>query len=227
MREDALKIVNQLKVEASGRNEKNIRYLVHRVDSRTWDVINDEENNRIVFKTSSELPEDLKQNQKQVTEKHSANSSIISLNLWASILFKEKQFKSEYFASYKEGFRAAKQLLVNTLKIEKFMIFQKWQLKRITVVAVCIRDDMKTLSSENIEWCLSIIMEAVFMHADITEGSSQYNLTNHYGSSACAFVLPKLLALPLDAERIDNLKLALATALTHPNVNVCTWQPKV
>ncbi|SEL34836.1 hypothetical protein [Acinetobacter sp. DSM 11652] len=226
LREDALKIIDQLKVEASGRNEKNIRYLVHRVDSRTWDVINDEENNRIVFKTSSELPEDLKQDQKQVTEKHSANISIISLNLWASILFKEKQFKSEYFASYKEGLEAAKQLLVD-LQNRKIHDFSEMAVETITtVVAVCIRDDIESLSSENIEWCLSIIMEAVFMHADITEGSSQYDRTDHYGSSACAFVLPKLLALPLDAERIDNLKLALATALTHPNVNVCASAAK-
>ncbi len=226
LREDTLKIIDHLKIEASNSNDKSIRYLVHRVDSRTWDIINDEENNQIVFKTSAELPEDLKQDQKQFKEKHIANNSIISLDLWSKKILEEKQFKSEYFTSYKDGLEAAKQLLVD-LQNGKTPDFSEMAVGAITTVAaVCIRDDIENLSTKNIEWCLNIILEAIFMHADITDGSSQYDQTDHYGSGACAFVLPKLFALPLDAEKIDHLKLALATGLTHPNVNVCVSAAK-
>ncbi|QNX10371.1 hypothetical protein IC795_11115 [Acinetobacter seifertii] len=226
LQEDVLKIIDQLKVEASARNEKNIRYLVHRVDSRTWDIINDEENDQIVFQTSSELPEDLKQEQQKVAEKSNANSSIFSLHLWAKQLFEENQFRQDYIASYKDGLEAAKQLLAD-LQSKKIHDFSEMGVGTITTVAaVCIRDDFHNLDQKDLEWCFNIILEAVVMHADVIDGSSQYDKTDNWGACACAFVLSKLFTLDLDVKEKDNLKFVLATALTHANVNVCVSAAK-
>ncbi|XZW10853.1 hypothetical protein ACT4YX_13025 [Acinetobacter baumannii] len=226
LQEDVLKIIDQLKVEASARNEKNIRYLVHRVDSRTWDIINDEENDQIVFQTSSELPEDLKQEQQKVAEKSNANSSIFSLHLWAKQLFEENRFRQDYIASYKDGLEAAKQLLVD-LQSKKIHDFSEMGVGTITTVAaVCIRDDFHNLDQKDLEWCFNIILEAVVMHADVIDGSSQYDKTDNWGACACAFVLSKLFTLDLDVKEKDNLKFVLATALTHANVNVCVSAAK-
>lgn len=221
VREDALKIVDYLKIEATVRNERSLRYLAHRVDTRTWKAIDDAENNRILFESSSELPEDLKQDQQKFNERHTDDSLIISLHLWARKLFEEKQFREESFTSYKDGLEAAKQLLVN-LQSNKTHDFSEMAIGAITnVAAVCIRDNLDNLDNENIEWCLNIILDAVLMHADLIDGSPVYDKTDHYGSGACAFVLSKFFALDLDSEQIDHLKLALATALTHVNINVC------
>ncbi|MEX9782379.1 hypothetical protein AB7Y93_22320 [Providencia manganoxydans] len=76
LQEDALKIVDYLKIEATVRNERSLRYLAHRVDTRTWTAIDDAANNRILFESSSELPEDLKQDQQKFNERHSADSLI-------------------------------------------------------------------------------------------------------------------------------------------------------
>lgn len=220
LREDALKIVDDLKTEASVRNEMNLRYLVARIDTRTWEAIEDKENNRILFQNSSELPEDLIQHRHEVNERQTANHSIISLHLWARKLFEEKQFKEEYFASYKNGLEAAKQLLVD-LQSNKILDYLEMAVGAITIVAaVCIRDDFDNLDNENIEWCFDIILESVVVHADVTEGRAVYDKTDTYGSVACAYVLPKLFALDLESAQIDRLKLALATALTHANLNV-------
>ncbi|MEY0996840.1 hypothetical protein AB7263_01320 [Providencia rettgeri] len=226
LQEDALKIVDYLKIEATVRNERSLRYLAHRVDTRTWTAIDDAANNRILFESSSELPEDLKQDQQKFNERHSADSLIINLNLWARKLYEEKQFRKDSFASHKDGLEVAKKLLVD-LQNKKINDFAEMTVGAITTVAaVCIRDDLENLSDENIEWCLNIILDAVFMHADLVDGSSIYDKTDHYGSGACAFVLSKLFALDLRSEQIVRLKSALATALTHVNVSVCASAAK-
>lgn len=95
-----------------------------------------------------------------------------------------------------------------------------------TVAAVCIRDQLNNLSIENVEWCIQIILESIFMHSDISEGTTAYDKTDYYGSGACAFVLSKLFELDLNADEKKYLKFALATALTHENLNVCASAAK-
>ncbi|NMS18899.1 hypothetical protein HKB37_30715, partial [Vibrio parahaemolyticus] len=70
LRDDALKIVDELKAEAVDRNKKILRYMLHRVDTRTWEAVEDKDNNRILLQSSSELPADLKQDQQEFNEKN-------------------------------------------------------------------------------------------------------------------------------------------------------------
>ena len=90
LRDDVLRIVDELKNEATASNEINLRYMVHRVDTRTWEEVEDKENNRVFFQSSSELPEDLKQDQQGLKEKHAMDKIITSLNLWGRKLFDEQ-----------------------------------------------------------------------------------------------------------------------------------------
>ncbi|WP_232055116.1 hypothetical protein [Vibrio taketomensis] len=57
-------------------------------------------------------------------------------------------------------------------------------------------------------------------------GTTARDKTDYYGSGACAFVLPKLFDLELDSEQEKYLKFALATALTHENLNVSAYAAK-
>jgi hypothetical protein len=43
--------------------------MVHRVDTRTWEAVEDKDNDRILLQSSSELPADLKQDQQESNEK--------------------------------------------------------------------------------------------------------------------------------------------------------------
>lgn len=226
LREDVLEIVDGLISEATVRNEKSLRYLVHRVDTRTWEAVEDKDNNRVLLQSSTELPEDLKQDQQEFNKRHAVDNSVTSLHLWSRKLFEEKLFKEEYFASYQDALNTAKNLL-DSLQNNKIPNFAEMAVGTITTVAaVCIRDDLYNLSDENKEWCLGVILEAIFMHADIMEGTTAHDKTDYYGSGACAFVLPKLLELDLDLEQKEHLKYALATALTHENLNVCAYAAK-
>jgi len=226
LRDDAIKIVDELINEATIQNKKNLRFMVHRVDTRTWEAVEDKDNNRILLQSSSELPADLKQDQQEFNEKHAIDNTVTSLNLWARKLFEEKLFKKEYFASYEDALIAAKKLLISYQNNE-IHNFSDMAIGTITTVAsVCIRDDLFNLSDENKEWCLEIILESIFMHADVMEGTIAHDKTDYYGSGACAFVLPKLFDLDLDTEQKEHLKHALVTALTHENLNVNAYAAK-
>ncbi|EGR4195357.1 hypothetical protein DDN46_13880 [Vibrio cholerae] len=226
LRDDVLKIVDELKNEATVRNEKSLRYMVHRVDTRTWEVVEDKENDRVLFQSSSELPEDLKLDQQEFNEKHAMDNTVTSLNLWGRKLFDEKLLEEKYFSSYQDALIATKGLL-SALQKGEIHNFADMAVGTITTVAaVCVRDVLLELSDEDKKWCLGIILESIFMHADNMNGIAAHDKTDYYGSGACAFVLPKLLDLDLDSEEIEHLKFALATALTHENLNVSACAAK-
>ncbi len=220
LRDDALKIVDDLTSEATARNEKNLRYMVHRVDTRTWEAVEDKDNDRILLQSSSDLPEDLKQDQQEFNEKHAIDNTVTSLNLWGRKLFEEKLLEEKYFSSYQDALIAAKELLNSLQKGEIHNLADMAVGTITTVAAVCVRDDLSNLSDADREWCLGIILESIFMLADHKNGITAHDKTDYYGSGACAFVLPKLFDLELDSEQIEHLKFALATALTHENLNV-------
>lgn len=225
LREDVLPIVDSLKKQASTSDDTYVRYLANRIDTREWQVIEDKENNRILFQNTSELPEDLKQDQQTFIEQHNFDNAIIVLNLWARELFEKKQFKKEYFSSYEAGLEAAKQLLID-LQSNLVSNYLELALEAIkTVAVVCIRDNIQDLSSVDIEWCLEIIVSSVIESPDNLEVEFRYNQP-HFGNGACAYILPKLFELKLEPEILNNLKFALATALTHGNHNISALAAK-
>lgn len=226
LRDDVLKIVDELINEATSRNEKNLRYMVHRADTRTWEAVEDKDNDRILLQSSSELPADLKQDQQEFNEKHAIDNTVTSLHLWARKLFEDKLFEDKYFSSYQNALIAAKKLLISLQKNEIHNFAEMAVGTITTVAAVCVRDDLLNLSDEDKEWCLGVILESISMHADIMDGTTAHDKTDYYGSGACAFVLPKLFDLKLDSEQEDHLKFALATALTHENLNINAYAAK-
>ncbi|MUK48769.1 hypothetical protein [Aliivibrio fischeri] len=221
LRDGALEIVDELTSEATARNEKILRYMIHRVDTRTWEAVEDKDNDRILLKSSSDLPEDLKQDQQEFNEKHAIDNTVTSLNLWGRKLLEEK-----YFSSYQDAIIAAKELLISFQKGEIHSFADMTVGTITTVAAVCVRDDLLNLSDGDKEWCLGVILESIFMHADNMDGTTVHDKTDYYGSGACAFVLPKLFDLELDSEQAEYLKFALATALTHENLNVSACAAK-
>lgn len=219
LREDVLPIVDSLKKQASTSDDTYIRYLANRIDTREWQITEDKENNQILFQNTSVLPEDLKQDQQTFIEQHDFDNAIIGLNLWARELFEKKEFKKEYFSSYEAGLESAKQLLIDLQnnRVSNHLPLAEEAIKN--VAAVCIRDIIQELSSDDIEWCFKVILDAVVELPNFPEISFRYNLP-HFGNGACAYILPKLFELKLEPKILNNLKFALATALTQANHNI-------
>lgn len=226
LRDDAFKIVDELTSEAATRNNKNLRYMVHRVDTRAWEAVEDKDNDRILLQSSTELPVDLKQEQQEFNQKHAVDNTVTTLNLWGRKIFEEKLFEEKYFSSYSDALIAAKGLLISLQKGTVHNFADMAVATITTVAAVCIRDDFLNLSDDDKEWCFRVILESIFMHADNMNGTEAHDSTDYYGSGACAFVLPKLFDLDLNSEEQEHLKFALATALTHENMSVSAYAAK-
>lgn len=219
-RECALEILDELIAEANSDNNSNLRFMVHRVDTRTWEAVEDKENNTVLLQSSSELPEDLMKEQQEFNKKHAIDNSVTTLNLWGRKIFEEQVFEDKYFDSYSSALLAAQELL-QSLQKNEVGNFADMAIGTITVVAAaCVRDALEDLCEQEKEWCFDVILESIFMHAHILDGTTAHDKTDYYGTGACAFVLPRLFDLELDPEQVSNLKYAMATALTHENIEV-------
>lgn len=221
---DTLKIVDSLIALSLESNDENLRFLVHRADTRTWSFTADKENSRIIAQSNPELPEDLQQIHDEHSATHTQNSLINKLFLWSRKSF-EENINNTYFNSHTEALTAAKYL---------FDKFQNNEVDNPVMVigtitktaAVCTRDLFENLSEDEKNWCKKIIIECIIMNADCINGLSLHDKTDSYGSGACAFVLPKLFRYVKNDEELNELKFTLAIALTHENIDIGEYAAK-
>ena len=220
LREEAFKIVDNLKNQALGSDDISFKFLANRIDVREWEAIHDKENNRIVFQNKSDLPENLKQHKQEFDGEHILDNAIFSLNLWASELSKERKFNHKYFSTYKDALDAAQRLLIDLQEGKKSDHILMAVGSIATVAAICIRDDLENLASRDIDWCFNIILDVLTRNTDGLDSISHYDKTDHSGACACAYVLSKLFILDSNTEKRNILKQTLAIVLTHENTNV-------
>ena len=225
-REECLTIVDELIALANESGVEYLRFMVHRVDTRTWEAVEDKENNRVLFQSNAELPEDLKKVQNEHNSRHVHDDSVTKLHVWARKLFEEHVLQEEYFSSYEKAIGAAKDILT-ALQNNDVHTFSDMAIGTIsTTVAACVRDVLGELSNEDKEWCLEVAMESVLMCADVMDGAAVYDKADFYGAGSCAFILPKFFECDLSEEQLASLKYAIAAALTHENFNVSEYAAK-
>ncbi len=210
-------IVDHLKDQSINNNDTKLIYMINRVDTRNWEVINDQDDKKIIIIKSPEISEELKRDQEKCNDEFAANNSILKLNLWANKLFNDKEILTEYFSSYEDGLEAAQKLLID-LRNQKLVDFAEMATGAITKTAsVCIRDNFENLDEENFEWCFNIILQAIEINSDFSDNLTSHDKTDNWGAGACAYVLCKLFKSKLTIEQINDLKVALAIAVTHAN----------
>jgi hypothetical protein len=221
LREEALKVLDGLIFMASNSNMQELRFLVHRADTRNMKAVVDEKNNRIIFQTENELPEDLKSIQSEFNAQHGHDNAIQKLFLWSKKAYSDKVVNEEYYPDFNGAIDAAK-ILWSNLQENKVKNFVEMAFGAVaTTAAVCIRDFLPNLSNDVLTWCVGIVFEFSSLGADELDSIYSHDATDQFGSAACAFALSRLFSLELDDEDIKSLKYALATALTHVNLHVC------
>jgi len=83
LRDEALKIVDELKAQALHSQNENLRFTLHRVDSRNFSIVNDEEHQTLYLQNAAELPQDLKVVKESFDRQQKYDSRIQSLYVWA------------------------------------------------------------------------------------------------------------------------------------------------
>jgi len=219
-RDKTLEIVDQLASIASDTKEESLRFMLHRIDTREWEVIEDKENDRVLLQSTSDLPEDLKEVRKSYDKEHNNDNDIINLNLWAKQLFAEKIFNKKYFSSHKEALVSAIELAIK-LQNDDLGQFSEMAIGAITTTAaISLRDNQEELNDEDVNWCRDIVCESVSIHADAIDSTAVHDVTDSDGSAACAYVLPVLFDYVENEEQKIQLQYVIAMALTHENYNV-------
>lgn len=225
-RSSAYEIVDAL-IETSERdNRTNLKFLVHRVDTRKWEAVPDKENNRIILQSSQTLSKELQQAQREHQETHAHDLSVQRLYLWSKNKFENNETSSAGFIGIEEAIAEAKKTLDLLYKgeIGHFKMMAPGAIA--TTAAVAVRDYLDALSMEDVNWCADLLIQVIHLDSDDNDSHMAVDATDSHGAAACAYVLAKLLRLDTDAENRDAIHYAIATAITHANIHVCASAAK-
>jgi len=225
-RSSAYEIIDELSALAEAGESTSLKFLVHRVDTRNWEAVPDEENNRIIFQSTQPLSEDLQQAQREHQEIHAHDFSVQRLYLWSRKKFENNETSSSGLIGVDEAIADARKILDILIKGEVGR-FETMALGAITTTAaVAVRDYFDALSAEDVNWCLEVITQVIHLNSDDSGDHMAVDATDSNGAVACAYVLAKLLELELDPEPREEIYYAIATAITHVNIHVCASAAK-
>lgn len=221
LRDDALKIVDELKTQALHSQNDNLRFTLHRVDSRNFSVVSDKESQTLYLQNKAELPQDLKVVKESFDRQKKYDSRIQNLYVWARRNWEDEVFDQARYSTCVEAL-AESRLLVSVLQDTAVDTqFRQMAVGAIrTTAALCARDELESLEDDDLHWVVNIILETVIEYADAFDGLAASDATDSYGAVACVFVLSRLFQIDLAAEDVVALKFHVACALTHPNCHV-------
>jgi len=215
LREGALAAIDKLRSFLP--DSQDIRFLLHRIDSRRWKPIQDKSNNRIVFE-SEELEPDLKKTQRQTQETMQVCNRFSSLFSWSDKKFKRESSEHEFYQTWNEALEEAKKLLKIFEKESAFFIHHGG-VGPIVAAAVFIRDYSNELSKGELTWCVNLINQTIKSNADTDHYLDLKDVVYHDGSVAAANILPVLLDITSKNKQLKNKRL-IVTALTHAEKKV-------
>jgi len=216
-RDEALAAIDLLR--ASEPQDETMRFLLHRIDSRGWKPVEDQENNRIIFEPEG-LEPDLKDIQQQTQEMMLIQNRFSALYVWSKKTFENEPLETEYYATWHEAFAETKELFeelkAGTVSNLAAMYFGSI----VTAAAVFVRDYSSELNKEDVLWCAQLIIQAVTANADSDNSTAIVDATDHDGTAAAASILPILLDFVSEEQEKFIVKKLIAIALTHVNENV-------
>ncbi len=203
-------------LRASEPQDETTRFLLHRIDSRGWNPVEDRENNRIIFEPKN-LEADLKDIQQQTQERMQEQTRFIKLDLWARNTFAREPLKTEYYSMWNEALAEAKELFeklkAGTVSNLAAMSFGGI----VTAAAIFVRDYSDKLTDEDIAWSFDLIGQTVLTNADVDDSIRSLNYAD---TASSVSVLPIFLDLFSEENYRCIVKSLIITALTHTNKEV-------
>ena len=217
-RDDALAAIDKLRLSAP--NHERARFLLHRIDSRGWQPIEDRENNRIIFEPKR-LEPDLKEVQQQTQEEMQSTNRYMALYMWAKKTFAREPLEKNYYETWDKALAEAKELF-EKIKADKAsdLATMLSHSSFVIAAAVFLRDHSEKLTEENALWCADLLIRTVMANADTDNMQAIADVTDHDGAAASATILPILLDFASENDKKLEIKRVIVTALTHVNEQV-------
>jgi energy-coupling factor transporter ATP-binding protein EcfA2 len=219
LQKEAFATIDKLRSKA-GESE-SWRFRFHRIDSRGWKPIVDEEKNQITFQPQN-LEADLEKIQKESQEKMALMGRFSKLRLWAEKIIKREPMDKDYYPSWLDALKEAKKLLQTRRAEQANDINERVEMHLggiVKTAAACLRDHLDEMSDEDISWCSEIVINRVLFNSNSIQGAIKVTKVDFDGASASAYVIPILLRFA-EGEDILFVKTVIAIGLTHPNADV-------
>lgn len=221
LRDRALTIVDELQAQAVANQDENLRFMLHRADSRGLSVVKDQGTNSIYLQTKAELPPDLIKVKADFDQQRKLDFTIQKLSVWTRKAWDERVFDTSWYATHLDALDEARNLMLMLQDDAAVTEFGQMAVGAIrTTAALCLRDELETLSADNFEWVVHTVLDAVIQHADAIDSSAASDATDSFGSVACAYVFLRLFEFDWSEEDFTALKFHVACALTHANQHV-------
>jgi hypothetical protein len=216
-RDEALAVIDLMRT--TDLQDESMRFLMHRIDSRGWRFVEDEENNRIMFEPEG-LEPDLKDIQQQTQERMHIQNRFSALYVWARKNFEHELLEDEYYSTWREALAEAKDLFEELKTGAVSNLATMYFGGIVTAAAVFVRDYSSELNEEDAFWCAELIVQTITASADIDSATARADVTDHNGAAAAASVFPILLGFFFAENEESTFKRVIAIALTHVNKNV-------
>ncbi|OSR67006.1 hypothetical protein [Pseudomonas syringae] len=221
LRDNALKIVDDLKAQALHSQNENLRFTLHRVDSRNFSVVSDKESQALYLRNEAELPQDLKVVTENFARQQQYDSRIHKLYVWAKKNWDDGDPDRAIYSTCFEAL-AESRLLVAVLQDKTVETqFRQMAVGAIrTTAALCVRDELENLEDYDLHWVVTVVLDTITESADAFDSLTASDATDSYGTVACAFVLSRFFTMEVTTEAVVALKYHMGCALTHPNFHV-------
>ncbi|MGZ5434990.1 MAG: ATP-binding protein [Pyrinomonadaceae bacterium] len=217
VRQEALAAIDELRSKAP--DHENWRFRFHRIDSRGWKVIEDRENQRVVFQPK-ELESDLEQIQQQSQEDRALHERFMRMYLWAGKVLHREKLDQEYYGTWKEALDEAKGL-AEVIKSAATSELSKMYIGGVVKAAtIFLRDHSTEMVEDDKSWCSETVVQAVMSNVYSEDIFVAEDKTDFDGAAAAASVLPILFDFVDSEEEKVVVRQLVAAALTHRNANV-------
>ena len=199
-------------MRSSALQNEEIRFLLHRIDIRECQLVEDRENNRVLIKPQ-ELEPDLQEIQQKTQEQTELFSRFCRFNLFIKDISDSESLKDKYLKSWKEIISEARELL-KLLQAGKSSYTSEMHYGSIvTAAAIFMRNYSDKSEEEDIIWCVELVVPSAIQNADTD--NIYGNKIDIDGAAASASILSILLDFTEDDEIELQIKTLIATSLTH------------
>jgi hypothetical protein len=199
---------------ATEDQDQQIRFLLHRIDSRKLKTILDYENSRIIFE--ADLEPDLIDSSQQSLESFQEITRYSKLWSWSQKKIKNQPLEGEYSPTCQQVLSEIKSSY-EELKIG--VLYSSFSNDAIVLsAAVLIRDFYQELKKDDIQLCSNLIFQ---IFTDMKNHSGGIRKMSEYaGKAEAVSVLPVLLNLTSNENKKNIIKKNIFNALIHSNLNI-------
>ena len=213
LKADMVSFIDKLRLSAP-KNE-TWRFRFHRIDSRGWQLVEDKENNRILF-TPAKLEPDLKVLQQETQEHMAVINRFFRLGVWSDKFLKKESMEKPYYAGLDEVLAEAKELFRIISSNNTSEVIQMQFGGIIKAATILLKEYASKMIKEDLFWCVELVTKAVLQNADnVTDDQIDIE-----GSAIAATVLPILLDFTGNDAELKSVRKIIVMALTHANKTI-------